>query len=137
MDTTVISVLAVASLLLAALPAALTIFNLKVFLPAPEQGRAVEEPEVGARSGYPALEPEACTAPGGLGCSTPAWTARRMSHRQRRKRCQTKSVIAVSTTTAPITRPSSSGCMNGPPAHPQSGRQATITAALARHRLGP
>jgi hypothetical protein len=47
MGMTVISVLAVASLLLAALPAALTIFNLKVFLPA--------------------LESEACTAPGGLG----------------------------------------------------------------------
>ena len=66
-----------------------------------------------------------------------AWAARRMSHRQRRNRCQTKSVIAVSTTTAPITSVSSSGCVNGPPAHPQSGRQATITAALARHRLGP
>ena len=64
-----------------------------------------------------------------------AWAAR--PHRQRRNRCQTKSVIAVSTTTAPITSASSSGCVNGPPAHPQSGRQATITAALARHRLGP
>ena len=57
MGMTVISVLAVASLLLAALPAVLTIFNLKVFMPAPE-------------SGYPALESEACTAPGGLGRSS-------------------------------------------------------------------
>ena len=40
MGTAVICVLAVAAVLLAALPAALTIFNLKVFVPTPEQGRA-------------------------------------------------------------------------------------------------
>jgi len=40
MGTAVICVLAVAAVLLAALPAALTIFNLKAFLPAAEQGRA-------------------------------------------------------------------------------------------------
>ncbi len=70
MDATAISVLAVAALLLAALPAVLTIFNLRVFLPAGEQGGALEETGVGSsrsESGYPALESEACTAPGGLG----------------------------------------------------------------------
>ena len=66
MDATAISVLAVAALLLAALPAVLTIFNLKVFLPAPELGVGASRSE----SGYPALESEACTAPGGLGQST-------------------------------------------------------------------
>ena len=72
MGTAVISVLAVAAVLLAALPAALTIFNLKVFLPAAEQGGALEEPGFGAsrsESGYPALESKAFTAPGGLGRS--------------------------------------------------------------------
>jgi glycosyltransferase involved in cell wall biosynthesis len=69
MDATAISVLAVAALLLAALPAVLTIFNLEVFLPAPEPGVEASRSE----SGYPALESEACTAPGGLGVgSVPA-----------------------------------------------------------------
>jgi len=69
MDATAISMLAVAALLLAALPAVLTIFNLKVFLPAPEPGVGASLSE----SGYPALESEACTAPGGLGVgSVPA-----------------------------------------------------------------
>ena len=67
--------------------------------------------------------------------AVPAGHARRSRHR--RSRCHTKSVMAVSTTTAPSTMASSSGCPNGPPAHCHSGLQPTTTAAQARQRLGP
>jgi hypothetical protein len=70
MSGATISLLTAAALLLAAIPALLTLFNLKVFLPAPEQRRACNEPGVGgsrSESAYPRLESEAFAAPGGLG----------------------------------------------------------------------
>lgn len=61
MSSLAISLLTVAALLLAAIPALLTLFNLKVFLPAPEQGRVFEEPAVSvmvpARNEAAAIEP--------------------------------------------------------------------------------
>jgi hypothetical protein len=44
MNGVTISLLTVAALLLAAIPALLTLFNLKVFLPAPEQGGVLRDP---------------------------------------------------------------------------------------------
>jgi len=61
MSVATISLLTVAALLLAAIPALLTLFNLKVFLRAPEQGGAFEEPAVSvlvpARNEAAAIEP--------------------------------------------------------------------------------
>ena len=61
MNAATISLLALTALLLAAIPALLTLFNLKVFLPAPEQGRGCEEPAVSimvpARNEAAAIEP--------------------------------------------------------------------------------
>ena len=61
MSSLAISLLTVAALLLAAIPALLTLFNLKVFLPASEQGRVFEEPAVSvmvpARNEAAAIEP--------------------------------------------------------------------------------
>lgn len=61
MSSMAISLLTVAALLLAAIPALLTLFNLKVFLPASEQGRVFEEPAVSvmvpARNEAAAIEP--------------------------------------------------------------------------------
>ena len=61
MSSLAISLLTVTALLLAAIPALLTLFNLKVFLPAPEQGRVFEEPAVSvmvpARNEAAAIEP--------------------------------------------------------------------------------
>jgi len=61
MSSLAISLLTVAALLLAAIPALLTLFNLKVFLPASKQGRVFEEPAVSvmvpARNEAAAIEP--------------------------------------------------------------------------------
>jgi hypothetical protein len=61
MTAATISLLTLTALLLAAIPALLTLFNLKVFLPAPEQGRGCEEPAVSimvpARNEAAAIEP--------------------------------------------------------------------------------
>jgi hypothetical protein len=61
MSGVTISLLMATALVLAAIPALLTLFNLKVFLPAPEQGRAFEEPAVSvlvpARNEAAAIEP--------------------------------------------------------------------------------
>jgi hypothetical protein len=61
MTASTISLLTLTALLLAAIPALLTLFNLKVFLPAPEQGRGCEEPAVSimvpARNEAAAIEP--------------------------------------------------------------------------------
>jgi len=61
MSSLAISLLTVAALLLAAIPALLTLFNLKVFLPASKQGRVFEEPVVSvmvpARNEAAAIEP--------------------------------------------------------------------------------
>jgi len=46
MSSLVVSLLTVTALLLAAIPALLTLFNLKVFLPAPEQGGRMNKPAV-------------------------------------------------------------------------------------------
>ena len=61
MTAATISLLALTALLLAAIPALLMVVNLKVFLPAPEQGRGCEEPAVSvmvpARNEAAAIEP--------------------------------------------------------------------------------
>jgi hypothetical protein len=61
MTAATISLLTLTALLLAAIPALLMLFNLKVFLPAPEQGRGCEEPAVSvmvpARNEAAAIEP--------------------------------------------------------------------------------
>ena len=61
MSSLAISLLTVAALLLAAIPALLTLFNLKVFLPAPEQGGRMNKPAVSvlvpARNEAAAIEP--------------------------------------------------------------------------------
>ncbi len=61
MTAATISLLALTALLLAAIPALLMLVNLKVFLPAPEQGRGCEEPAVSvmvpARNEAAAIEP--------------------------------------------------------------------------------
>ena len=62
MSAAMISLLTVAALLLAAIPALLTIFNLRLFLPAPEQGRGAAHPPqvsvlVPARNEAAAIEP--------------------------------------------------------------------------------
>ena len=61
MSSLAISLLTVAALLLAAIPALLTLFNLKVFLPAPVQGGRMNKPAVSvlvpARNEAAAIEP--------------------------------------------------------------------------------
>ena len=61
MSSLAISLLTVTALLLAAIPALLTLFNLKVFLPAPEQGGRMNKPAVSvlvpARNEAAAIEP--------------------------------------------------------------------------------
>jgi len=61
MSGVAISLLTVTALLLAAIPALLTVFNLKVFLPAPEQGGRMDKPTVSvlvpARNEAAAIEP--------------------------------------------------------------------------------
>ena len=61
MSGVAISLLTVTALLLAAIPALLTLFNLKVFLPAPEQGARINKPTVSvlvpARNEAAAIEP--------------------------------------------------------------------------------
>jgi cellulose synthase/poly-beta-1,6-N-acetylglucosamine synthase-like glycosyltransferase len=61
MSGVTISLLTVTALLLAAIPALLTLFNLKVFLPAPEPGGRMNKPEVSvlvpARDEAAAIEP--------------------------------------------------------------------------------
>ena len=61
MSSLVVSLLTVTALLLAAIPALLTLFNLKVFLPAPEQGGRMNKPAVSvlvpARNEAAAIEP--------------------------------------------------------------------------------
>ena len=61
MSSLAVSLLTVTALLLAAIPALLTLFNLKVFLPAPEQGGRMNKPAVSvlvpARNEAAAIEP--------------------------------------------------------------------------------
>jgi glycosyltransferase involved in cell wall biosynthesis len=61
MSSLAVSLLTVTALLLAAVPALLTLFNLKVFLPAPEQGGRMNKPGVSvlvpARNEAAAIEP--------------------------------------------------------------------------------
>ena len=61
MSGVAISLLTVTALLLAAIPAVLTLVNLKVFLPAPEQGGRMDKPGVSvlvpARNEAAAIEP--------------------------------------------------------------------------------
>ena len=61
MSSLAISLLTVTALLLAAIPALLTLFNIKVFLPAPEQGGRMNKPAVSvlvpARNEAAAIEP--------------------------------------------------------------------------------
>ena len=61
MSSLAVSLLTVTALLLAAIPALLTLFNIKVFLPAPEQGGRMNKPAVSvlvpARNEAAAIEP--------------------------------------------------------------------------------